>query len=105
VSTALLPPLTIEMPRPSIPDEERFNVAFSNVAAPQFYTALASGSRYNMLVHPRVTGRITVDLKNVTLFEALDSVRDLYGYDYTVDGNRIFIRPIELRTKIFRVNY
>jgi MSHA biogenesis protein MshL len=104
VSAALLPPLSIELPRDTAP-EERFNVAFNNLSAPQFFTALATGTRYNMLVHPRVSGQITVDLKNVTLFEALDAVRDLYGYDYSVEGNRILIRPVELRTRIFRVNY
>jgi MSHA biogenesis protein MshL len=105
VSSALMPPLNIELPKPVAVQQERFNVSFNNLSANQFFAALATGTRYNILVHPRVTGRVTVDLKDVTLFEALDAVRDMYGYDYTVEGNRIFIRPVELRTKIFRVNY
>ena len=35
-----------------------------------------------MLVHPDVTGTISVNLKDVTVFEALDAVRELYGYDF-----------------------
>jgi MSHA biogenesis protein MshL len=105
VSAALMPPIAVELPKPAPPPEERLNVSFRNLPAYQFFTSIATGSSYNMLVHPRVAGNVTVELKNVTLFEALDAVRDLYGYDYTVEGNRILIRPVELRTQIFQVNY
>jgi MSHA biogenesis protein MshL len=41
----------------------------------------------------------------VTVREALDSIRDLYGYDYKVEGTRILIHPAGLQTRIFQVNY
>ena len=105
VSAALLPPLTIELPKAREPLEERFNLAFNNVPASQFFVAIVSGTRYNMLVHPDVAGTISVNLKDVTLFEALDAIRELYGYDYTVDGSRIVIKPLTMQTRIFQVNY
>jgi len=105
VSSALLPPLMIELPKTREPLEERFNLAFNNVPASQFFVAIVSGTRYNMLVHPDVAGSISVNLKNVTLFEALDAIRELYGYDYTVEGTRIVIKPLTMQTRIFQVNY
>ncbi|MDN3921695.1 secretin N-terminal domain-containing protein [Roseateles violae] len=48
---------------------------------------------------------LTVRLKDVTVFEALDSVRELYGYEYQVEGTRIYVRPPELRSKLYQVNY
>jgi MSHA biogenesis protein MshL len=105
VSSALLPPLNIEVPKAAAIPDERFNVTFNNLSAHQFFTAIASGTRYNMLVHPEVTGTVSVNLKDVTLFEALDAVRDLYGYEYKAEGNRIFIQPLSLQTRIFQVNY
>ena len=33
-----------------------------------------AGTRYNMLVHPEVSGNITANLRDVTMVEALDAV-------------------------------
>ena len=50
-------------------------------------------------------GTITVNLKDVTVLEALDALRELYGYEYKLDGTRIYIQPLTLRTRVFQVNY
>ncbi|WP_136418124.1 MULTISPECIES: pilus (MSHA type) biogenesis protein MshL [Oxalobacteraceae] len=105
VSAALLPPINIEIPKPKHALEERFSLALNNVPASQFFMAIASGTRYSMLVHPEVTGTLSANLKDVTLFEALDAIRELYGYDYQVDGTRIYIKPLTLQTRVFTVNY
>lgn len=105
VTAALLPPLQIEVPAPRPPLEERFGVTFNNIPAAQFFMALVAGTKYSMLVHPEVTGNISVNLKDVTLFEALDAVRELYGYDYSVEGTRIYVKPLSLQTRVFKVNY
>ena len=41
----------------------------------------------------------------MTVTEALDTLRDLYGFDYTAQGNRITVLPASLQTRIFKVNY
>jgi MSHA biogenesis protein MshL len=105
VSAALLPPLQIDMPKARQRAEERFSLTFNSVPAAQFFVAVASGTRYNMLVHPEVAGTISANLKDVTLFEALDAIRELYGYDYKVEGTRIYIKPLSIQTKVFQVNY
>lgn len=105
VSAALLPPITIEVPKARTPLEEKFSLTLNNVPASQFFMAIASGTRYSMLVHPDVAGTISANLKDVTLFEALDAIRELYGYDYQVDGTRIYIKPLTLQTRVFTVNY
>lgn len=105
VSAALLPPITIEIPKASRPVEDKFSLTLNNVPASQFFMAVASGTRYSMLVHPGVSGSISANLKDVTLFEALDAIRELYGYDYQVDGTRIYIKPLTLQTRVFTVNY
>ncbi|MEB0134708.1 secretin N-terminal domain-containing protein [Actimicrobium sp. CCC2.4] len=85
--------------------EERFNLSFNEAPAQQFFRAIVTGTRYSMLVHPGVTGTISAHLKEVTLVEVMDSVREIYGYDYKIEGNRIYVRPLSLQTSIFQVNY
>lgn len=105
VSASLLPPLKMDTPGPRQPVEQRFNLAFNNLPAAQFFMTLVSGTRYSMLVPPEVTGTISANLKDVTIFEALDAIREMYGYDYKVEGTRIYIKPLSLQTRVFQVNY
>ncbi len=108
VEAALLPPLPTlasQLPKARPVLDERFNVSFNNVPVQQFFNSIVAGTRYNMLIHPDVTGNITAHLKDVTLMEALDAIRELYGYDYKVEGTRIYIRPLTMQTRMFKVNY
>ena len=103
---ALLPPLRMEMPAVAgRPIDPRFDLSVNNAPAPQVFMAIVSGTRYSMLLNPEVSGTISVNLKDVTVVEALDSLRELYGYDYRFEGTRIFVQPAGLQTKIYRVNY
>ncbi|MDO8412818.1 MAG: STN domain-containing protein, partial [Gallionellaceae bacterium] len=105
VNNALLPPLTVEMPKiDGKPLESKFDVTVNNTPASQVFLAIVSGTRYSMMVHPDVVGNISVNLKDVTVFEALEAVRELYGYEYKLDGTRIYIQPISMQTRIFQVN-
>lgn len=106
VSRALLPPLVVEMPRADAqkPDT-RFDLSVSNAPAAQVFMAIVSGTPYSMVLHPDVKGDISVNLKDVTVTEALNTLRDLYGFDYTLQGNRIVVLPAALQTRIFQVNY
>ena len=72
---------------------------------PQVYMALVSGTRYSMLVAPEVAGNVTVNLKSVTVREALETLRELYGYEFKIQGTRIFIQPNTLQTRLFQINY
>lgn len=105
VSASLLPPLNVDLPPVRKPLEERFNLSFSNAPAAQFFMGIVAGTPYNMLVHPEVTGNISANLKDVTLFEALDAIRELYGYEYRVEGSRIYVKPLTLQTRVFQINY
>lgn len=106
LGTALLPPLKVEMPRAGGKAlEQKFDLVVNNAPASQVFMGIVNGTRYSMLVHPDVTGSVSVNLKDVTVFEALDAVREIYGYEYKVDGSRIYIQPLAMQTRIYKVNY
>jgi len=106
VNNALLPPLTLGMPKvENKPIESKFDLTVNNTPVSQVFMAIVSGTRYSMLLHPDVSGSVSLNLKDVTVFEALEAIHEMYGYDYKMDGARIYIQPITLQTRIFQVNY
>ncbi len=105
VDRALMPPLQIELPRTLNEGDARFDLSVVDAPAAQVFMALASGTRYSMLLPPDLSGRITVNLKDVTLIEALETIRELSGYEFKVQGTRIFIQPNALQSRVFRINY
>jgi MSHA biogenesis protein MshL len=104
IDTALLPPLVIPLPKANSV-EPKFDLIVNNAPAAQVFMGIVSGTRYNMLIPPDLTGNISVDLKNMTVPEALSAIRELYGYDYRIENNSIFIQPMTMQTHIFKVNY
>ena len=106
VSQALLPPIVVDMPKADgRPIEPRFDLNVANAPAPQLLMAIVAGTRYSMVVHPAIKENISISLKDVTVVEALETVRDIYGYDFKVQGNRITVQPAEIQTRVFQVNY
>jgi MSHA biogenesis protein MshL len=105
-SQALLPPLLPPMPTGQVKHADvKFDLSVSNTPASQVFMAVVSGTHYSMLVHPEVSGLISLNLKDVTVFDALEAIREMYGYDYKIDGNRIYIQPLTMQTRIFQVSY
>ena len=106
VREALLPPLRAELPTAGMAViEPKFDLVVNNAPANQVFMSIVSGTRYSMLVHPSVTGAISINLKDANVREALDSIRDLYGYEYRIDGTRILIQPVTIQSRVFNVNY
>lgn len=87
------------------PAEARFDLIVNNATAREVFLAMVTDTRYSMLMHPGVDGSLSVTLRGVTVREALEAIRDVYGYDFKIDGRRITIYPPTLQTRIFTVNY
>ena len=104
IGQAMVPPMQIDLPAPAKP-EPRFNLAVNNAPVVQVLNALVSGTPYSMLFPPELSGTVSLNLKNTTVREALDTLRDVYGYDYRVQGNRIIVLPNTVQTRMFKINY
>ena len=106
VSRALLPPIEIKLPDGgTAPLEPRFDLTVNNAPARQVFMGLVENSKYSTVVHPDVRGVISLNLKEVTVPEAINSIRYVYGYEYRREGNRFLILGRAMQTRMFPVNY
>jgi MSHA biogenesis protein MshL len=106
VSSALLPPIEITLPQGgTVPLEPRFDLTVSNAPARQVFMGLVEGTPYSMILHPDVSGTISLNLKEATVPEALSVIRQVYGYEYRRENNRFFILGSDMQTRMFPVNY
>jgi len=106
VEAALAPQTQIELPKKALQAAEpRFDLAVNAAPAQQVFLGIASGTRYSMLLNPDVAGSITVNLKDITVPEAMQAMRELYGYEYRIDGNRIFVQPLTAQTRFYSIAY
>ncbi len=102
VSEALAEPVA---PAAKVVPEPRIDLLVNNAQAREVFLAIVADTRYSMLMHPDVNGTISVTLRGVTVTEALESIRDVYGYDFRIDGRRITVYAPTLQTRIFTINY
>jgi len=83
----------------------RFDFHVEDAPARAFFEGLVVGTPVNMMVHPDVKGRVTLTLKQVTLTEALEAARDMYGYDFRAMSHGYVIMAPAPQTRVFQINY
>ena len=106
IASALLPDINLSAPGAgSIDVEPRFDIKVHRAKVRQFFMGLVEDSSYNMILHPKVKGRITLDLKNVSVADVMEVVRDVYGYDFEQTKTGYSVFPNTMRTRIFTFNY
>ncbi|WP_456296606.1 pilus (MSHA type) biogenesis protein MshL [Vibrio sp. AK197] len=84
---------------------KRFRIQANDVDAKAFFASLVKGTEFSTAIHPEVTGRITVNLSDVSLDEVLNVVGDMYGYEIEKNGKVIQVFPAGLRTVTLPVDY
>lgn len=104
VNAALMPAQSVSVEKSAPVGAKKFDINVKDVPAEQFFMGLVKGSPYNMMVDPKVSGAITMQLHSVTIPEAVDAVCEAYGLGYRQTDYGYHILPNGLETKIFTVN-
>ncbi len=83
----------------------RFTLTAHEVDVKTILLALSKEIDKNIVVDPEIQNRATVDLKEVTLEEALDHLLKPLGLSYTIRDNFIRVTRNKMQTRTFRLNY
>ena len=86
-------------------NEKKFDVSAVNASAKNFFMGLVRDDDVNIVVHPDVTGSISIRLKQVSLDQALRAVCDVYNFDFVKEQYGYKILPRTIQTKLFKLDY
>jgi general secretion pathway protein D len=87
------------------PKQELYTVVMQNVDVQDMLFALARDARMNVDIHPLIAGRVTMNVRDQTLFEVLDRVAKQVDLRYEVQGRNLSILPDSPYLKHYRVDY
>ena len=121
---AKLPPQKVEGAKPQPPPEEKlkelvipqmeeakkvpdklFSIYARDSSIQDVLLAFSKESDLNMVIDPDLNGKVTIDLKRVTLKEALDTILSPMGWTYRIDGKFIKVSRPQMETRLFTLNY
>ncbi|MEC7942304.1 MAG: pilus (MSHA type) biogenesis protein MshL [Pseudomonadota bacterium] len=105
VQDDLMPQLNTDAMSPEMETVKRFRIQAKGVDARTFFASLVKGTEYSAAIHPSVSGKLTLNLTDVTLDEVLAVAQDMYGYDIEKRGKVIQVYPAGLRTVTIPVDY
>ena len=84
---------------------------FKNADLVNILRLLAAQHHINIITGPDVEGEVSVSLKDVDLWSALDAILKVNGFDWFQQGNIIVVKPMEtemigeLETRVYKMNY
>jgi MSHA biogenesis protein MshL len=67
--------------------------------------AFSKESEFNIVIDPALNGKVTIDLKRVTLKEALDAILSPLGWTHRIDGKFVKVLRPQMETRLFVLNY
>lgn len=100
-----LPELLLHRIEPRKQIERLFSFSLREEEIGMVLLALSRQIPHNIVTDPDVKGRITVDLKNVTLKDALNTLTSLAGAEYKIKDKVIRVFMPRVETRIFNLNY
>lgn len=85
--------------------DARFNINVESAPIREFFSSLVKDTPYNILVHPGVSGTLSINLKNVTVPEVVDVACNLYELSCTRNDVGYQISPQSVQLRQFRLFY
>ncbi|MEW6186289.1 MAG: secretin N-terminal domain-containing protein [Thermodesulfobacteriota bacterium] len=89
----------------AIPKAKLFSLSVRDADLKEVLFAFSKDNGVNIIVDPDVFGKVTVDLKQVTMAAALEALLKPLDFDYRQEGNLIRVSRQKMETRSFVLNY
>ena len=93
------------IPKAEEPLERLYSITMRDSDIKSVLLSFSRGGSFNIVVDPDVTGTVTMDLKKVTLEDALKAILTPLGYRYRKEKGNITVYKPKIETRIFTLNY
>ena len=94
-----------------IPWNTIVSFSFKDTPIKDALRAVAISNDLNMVIADGISGNVTMNLKDITLRQAIDKIIHLHNAEYVIDGNILTIKPVTVAykggriTRIYRLRY
>ncbi|MGQ9507982.1 MAG: secretin and TonB N-terminal domain-containing protein [Thermodesulfobacteriota bacterium] len=85
--------------------EKLYSFSARDTDVREILLAFSKESEFNIVMDPELTGKVTIDLKRVTLREALEAILTPLGWTFRIEGKFIHISRPKMETRLFTLNY
>jgi MSHA biogenesis protein MshL len=85
--------------------EKLYSLSARDANIQEVLLAFSKESELNIIIDPELSGKVTVDLKRVTLKEALEAILSPVGWIYSLDDKFIKIFRLQMEARLFTLNY
>jgi MSHA biogenesis protein MshL len=82
-----------------------FDVNFRDAPLVPVLNTLAQYAGLNLIISPEIAGTVTVDLKNVTLPQALDAILPPRGLQYRIEDGMLRVEKVQMESRTFKFDY
>jgi len=85
--------------------QKRFDISAHNIDVKSFFSSLVEDTPFSVIFHNDLSGTLSLELKQVTLDEALEAVSQTYDYRVEKSGRILQVSPASITTETFSFNY
>ena len=85
--------------------EKLYSLSARDANIQEVLLAFSKESDRNIIIDPELSGKVTVDLKQVTLKEALEAILSPVGWTFRLDDKFIKISRLQMEIRLFTLNY
>jgi MSHA biogenesis protein MshL len=82
-----------------------FDVNFRDAPLVPVLNTLAQYAGLNLVIPPDITGTVTVDLKSVTLLQALEAILPPRGLQYRIEEGLLRVEKLQMESRSFKFDY
>jgi MSHA biogenesis protein MshL len=86
-------------------EEKLFSFFARDANVEDVLLAFSKESDLNLVIDPELKGKVTIDLKRVTLKEALEAILTPLGWSFQIEEKFIKIHRPKMETRLFTLNY